>query len=578
MKLWEVFLLTAPAVLSVTLPFAALFGSTMAYGRLSEDRELVACRASGVSLLTLVKPAMVLAVLSGVACFFLSNYVISVCVHQAGRVAEDQFVAASIAQLRQRGRVQFRGITVTATYKEPKKEDLEGISGRVGILERISAVRRRRGEEGRDESVILWAREGVILFPEPGGGGPRPRQARVSLGRRGGPPGEAGDGRRNVVLVEPRADRLQLATFGQKDLAIPFPAPPAPNIKHMSIPELMDKSRRPFEHVRIAERVTRIRRLLAERETLDWLADKFFLDREAEQMGGPVRLELQAAARAGGRPAERYLLEAPSIEFPREDYLLRAVQVTRYSGTDPSKPHARYRASFGVLRVRAFDAEDAEWNRRRGYPRMAGRLSLELLKYEREVPDPDDPDGTDWRKARDTDILKLSDLLVPADPAPGAAGGGPMAIVNASSDQAIFEAACARYAAGRDADPPAGHTLASLMDEDGFREAGRLHHDQRLFRNKILAEVNTRLAFALSTIVFVLLGAAMGTIFRGGTPLKALLISFLPWAVAILLVIFGKRLAEGEVEMPVAGVTVIWVTVIGFVIGTSAVYAWLLRR
>ncbi len=66
---------TLPVMLSLTLPIAALFAATIVYGRFSQDNELTACRASGVSTLRLLKPAMVLGGVVTVVSLFLSNFV-----------------------------------------------------------------------------------------------------------------------------------------------------------------------------------------------------------------------------------------------------------------------------------------------------------------------------------------------------------------------------------------------------------------------------------------------------------------------------------------------------------------------
>src|SRR3979411_307550 len=48
----------APAMTTYSFPVAALFAATMVYGRLSADNELTACRASGISFLSMTKAAV----------------------------------------------------------------------------------------------------------------------------------------------------------------------------------------------------------------------------------------------------------------------------------------------------------------------------------------------------------------------------------------------------------------------------------------------------------------------------------------------------------------------------------------
>src|SRR5258706_1036509 len=50
----------SPAMTTYSFPVAALFAATMVYGRLSADNELTACRASGISFLSMTAPAIVL--------------------------------------------------------------------------------------------------------------------------------------------------------------------------------------------------------------------------------------------------------------------------------------------------------------------------------------------------------------------------------------------------------------------------------------------------------------------------------------------------------------------------------------
>lgn len=72
-----------PITLTFVLPMAALFAGALIYGRFASDNELDACRASGISLLTLTFPGLVLAIMVAVANLFLSFHVMPVFVHRA---------------------------------------------------------------------------------------------------------------------------------------------------------------------------------------------------------------------------------------------------------------------------------------------------------------------------------------------------------------------------------------------------------------------------------------------------------------------------------------------------------------
>ena len=72
-----------PITLTFVLPMAALFAGALVYGRFAGDNELDACRASGISLLTLVYPGLMLAIVVAIANLVLSFYVMPVFVHRA---------------------------------------------------------------------------------------------------------------------------------------------------------------------------------------------------------------------------------------------------------------------------------------------------------------------------------------------------------------------------------------------------------------------------------------------------------------------------------------------------------------
>ena len=55
----QMFGLLIPSLLSYTVPMAALTGTLLAFGKLSSDREILAMKASGISLLPIVAPVLV---------------------------------------------------------------------------------------------------------------------------------------------------------------------------------------------------------------------------------------------------------------------------------------------------------------------------------------------------------------------------------------------------------------------------------------------------------------------------------------------------------------------------------------
>src|SRR3954447_11730469 len=68
--------LFVPSTLPYTIPATTLFASCVVYGRLAPDNEVVAVRAAGVHLFTVLKPALLLGVLTAAATAGLYHSVI----------------------------------------------------------------------------------------------------------------------------------------------------------------------------------------------------------------------------------------------------------------------------------------------------------------------------------------------------------------------------------------------------------------------------------------------------------------------------------------------------------------------
>ncbi len=102
-----------PIVLTFVLPMAALFAAASIYGRFACDNELDACRASGISMLTLVYPGLALAILVAIANLILSFHVMPAFIHRAESSLKND------AQ-----RIIFRTIQRKGFYKSPDKRYL----------------------------------------------------------------------------------------------------------------------------------------------------------------------------------------------------------------------------------------------------------------------------------------------------------------------------------------------------------------------------------------------------------------------------------------------------------------------
>ena len=79
----EIFVLNLAWMLSLSIPMAVLVASLMAFGRLSGDQEITACKAAGVSPLSLMRPVLIVAMLISVLMVIFNNWVLPEANHRS---------------------------------------------------------------------------------------------------------------------------------------------------------------------------------------------------------------------------------------------------------------------------------------------------------------------------------------------------------------------------------------------------------------------------------------------------------------------------------------------------------------
>lgn len=107
-----------PAMLVFAMPIGALLTTTLVYGRLASDNEITACRASGISTATLLKPVFVLGLLIGAATFLLHDRVIPWARYRAEEVGTENMERIFFHRIRTRGSDEFSTFFISAKLLE----------------------------------------------------------------------------------------------------------------------------------------------------------------------------------------------------------------------------------------------------------------------------------------------------------------------------------------------------------------------------------------------------------------------------------------------------------------------------
>ncbi len=119
-----------PITLTFVLPMAALFATALVYGRLAGDNEVDACRASGISLLTLIYPGLALAVMVAIANLLLSFHVMPYFVHLAEKSLKADAKQILFRNIQRRGYYKLppdENYLIYADYANPQTDTLLGV-------------------------------------------------------------------------------------------------------------------------------------------------------------------------------------------------------------------------------------------------------------------------------------------------------------------------------------------------------------------------------------------------------------------------------------------------------------------
>ena len=96
--------------------------------------------------------------------------------------------------------------------------------------------------------------------------------------------------------------------------------------------------------------------------------------------------------------------------------------------------------------------------------------------------------------------------------------------------------------------------------------------------SKVRAEIHLRLSYGTSCLLTVLLGAALGLLWRGGQVLAAFTISAVPGAVVAAVVMMGREFIKSPTISDVAGMGVTWGGIALLGVATGFIYLHILRR
>src|SRR5688500_7069670 len=122
-----------PAMTTYSLPIAALFATTVVYGRLAADNELVACRAAGISFFSIGLPGLVLGLAVALISLMFLCFIVPVFTLKVERVIYSNLAQLIANEIERTHQIKFQETTIfaqeaVAAPDDPNRPDEQIVS------------------------------------------------------------------------------------------------------------------------------------------------------------------------------------------------------------------------------------------------------------------------------------------------------------------------------------------------------------------------------------------------------------------------------------------------------------------
>ncbi|MDP9172378.1 MAG: LptF/LptG family permease [Planctomycetota bacterium] len=483
-----------PAMCTYSLPVSALFASTMVYGRFSADNELTAMRAGGIGFISLRRfsialPALVLGLLVAVISLLMLCFIVPIYTLKVEEVLYSNIAKVVASKIQKNHEVQF-------------PDESSGRS--LNIFAQAASL--PRPEAGDASQRVLLVGPAMINFDEPLPGGadikvPREfwmaKTATVSIERDPNPAASTSASlfvQLNDGIKFPRQFTgsvqagVAATTFGP----IQIPSPITENVKFMDVGHLAELAGDPgrSEKVKVIVRSLILRE--QERKYLNSIAGEINKSRDSNtpKMAsygfklddtGSDHITIGGANAAVGYSGSELVIDAPPVGDDARSVWLHQNHGSQETLSAKAK-EIRIRAKPDPINLR-----------------MA--VSIEL--YDTEL------------HTQDVTSERLSYPVALSVPMP-------------AEIQQVASKSLDDYRH----DP-------HVTPTDAFN----LRHEQVVVNNAVRSELHGRASFAVSCLILVMVGCALGAMFKSGNFLTAFAASFLPALLCITLIVCGQQIA-----------------------------------
>ncbi len=521
-QLLALFLYTIPVMLSLTLPVATLFASTLVYGRFSQDNELLAARASGISTLSLLRPALVMGAIVTVLSLAMIN-VVAPKLSSLASLVQDNIRQIFFHQIKSRGYADYaRGKERHVIHADAVDPDANGLYGIVYVVQTAppsKAAPQKPPVPQPDAKDKAPKRPGVTLA----------WSTYASLDFTHDP---NGDDEVVIRAVEPSlvstggASGLPVGTSKVVEFVMPMDNPIKDKTSFYSWTDLREMLKDPGRNSGVRRDMAKIRESLC-----------------SDMLTGEIVGDIQA-----GKSFERFVqgdeqfkIEAAWAQPDKTGTALTSVKPDGKEGKLVTVMVRRGGKTNEIITARQGQVI-LTWSRLTGKPQVTIKLDTDVtVNYL----------GASQRRISRATTWTRGEMPLPEDIATRA---NTVELPDLYGTRKITS------------DPK----VLGAIDRLKKRRIPQL-------MSNLIAELHVRVAYGASCFLMVAMGAALGLMFRGGQFISAFALSAVPAAAVIIMLLMGKAMVRNPASSDVLGLACIWGGIGGLLVANVAIYARLAR-
>jgi len=553
---------TLPMMLSLTLPIAALFAATIVYGRLSQDNEVLACRAGGIATLTLLEPALALGILVTAASLWLTNSVTPYLAQRAQLAVQGNIKAIVQYQLRKQGYVRYLGNILHADSVEETRDGLV-LNGVVLVI----------AKGPKDAGAPPPKDPNAPASKDPNAPAPKdPNASQISNLKSQIPEAASVHGVWDVMVVTAdRADATFQEVDGEAFVGIQMESPIVSRSTQFNIEredshpidamplktdvrddpgwytwgDLVETLKYPARNAGIQQKLRTLWADVGHEKLVTEVIDAIQAGKPYELQGPVGRVEISAPF-AEKRPLEANLVAGVDSAGRRQPVVVRII---------------------GPLEVRVLEADHCRLTVTRSPLKNEKNASLASLDLDGDVRVRTGPAGPS--------VSRPASMSRPADAPEDWTRRGSAHVGDLEMPPSVTQYLSTHV------DPNQMLENITGISHDPVvigRAQGIVGYDIASLRGHILAEMHGRLAYGLSCFLMVAMGSALGLVYRGGQLLSAFVLAMVPATIVIVMIVMGKQML-GNPKLPsIYGMSAVWGGIAALVAGNLGLYGYLARR